>query len=180
MPFLKLQMWTFANAGLNHMWNGRLRDPILPLFTQRVLPFGVALDFKKSPGWPILEYNLSTFRLAKNTLSLLVPTLIQGTNLVRICWLVIFFRFWDELICSIQKIFTRKLNIFYVSLSQLPFWPNNMALLVYKAGTLKIVSPNRSIDIKRFIGSNVAKHSLKNLYKDRIFLILFVILCISI
>ena len=67
MPFLKLQMWTFANAGLNHMSNGHLRDPTLPLFTQRVLPFGVALDFKKLPGWPILEYNLSTFRLVKNT-----------------------------------------------------------------------------------------------------------------
>ena len=67
MPFPKLQMWTFANAGPNLILNGHPRDPILPLFTQRVLPFGVALDFKKSPGWPILVYNLSTFRLVKNT-----------------------------------------------------------------------------------------------------------------
>merc|ERR550534_162794 len=78
MPCLKLQMWTFANAGPNPMSNGHLRDPILPLFTQRVLPFGVALDFKKSPGWPILVYNLSTIRLVKNTSSLLVLTSIQG------------------------------------------------------------------------------------------------------
>merc|ERR1719394_1831730 len=69
-PLLK----TSETDGQNLMLDGHLRGPILPLFTQRVLHYGVDLDFKKLQDWRTLVSSLLTIPLVKNTSSLLVLT----------------------------------------------------------------------------------------------------------
>merc|ERR1711963_197619 len=75
MPCQKPLQKTSEIDGQNLMLDGHLRGPILPLCTQRVLHYGVDLDFKKLQGCRTLVSNLLTIPLVKNTSSPLVPTL---------------------------------------------------------------------------------------------------------